>query len=102
MVASLLEYAVVLILGLIAGLLLRFFVALVFLLAGAVALTWLLGYVSAVQIWRGVSALERTLGGLGVAGVLLFSVVGIVFVVGMCGGVLLTSRLRAFDRPALV
>ncbi len=102
MVASLLEYAVVLILGLIAGLLLRFFVALVFLLAGAVALTWLLGYVSAAQIWRGVSALERTLGGLGVAGVLLFTVVGIVFVVGMCSGVLLTSRLRAFDRPTLV
>lgn len=96
-----LVYAVVLFLGLIAGLLLRFFLGLACVLLGAVGLGWLLGYVNTSQVVRGVAALGRILAGVGVSSALLFSVVGVVFLLGMCVGVLLTSRLRALDRIAV-
>lgn len=90
-------FAVVLLLGLIAGLLLRFFVTMACLIAGGVGLAYLLGYVSMSQISEGFTELQRILSAAGVSSTLLFTGTGLVFVAGMCGGVLLTSRLRAFD-----
>lgn len=94
---SFVEYAVVLLLGLTAGLLARFLIALACAIVAAVGLVWLLGYLSASQVGRGVAALGSFLSGLGLRSQLLFTVTGAVFVAGLCSGVLLTSRLRAFD-----
>ncbi len=90
-----------LLLGLIVGLLLRFFVGLACVLAGAVFAAWLLGYLATPQITEAYAGLVRLLAASGLTSELVFTLAGLVFLIGVCGGVLLTSRLRAFDRVAL-
>lgn len=97
---SLVECAVVLFAGVMAGLLVRFLLALVLLIGGAVGVLLLLGYVSTSQVGRGLADLEKILAALGFGPSLLFTLVGTLFLAGMCGGVLLTTRVRAFDRAS--
>lgn len=101
MVTSFLELAVVLLLGVIAGLLLRFVLAMLAVLASVVGLAWLLGFVSAGELAVALRSLGNFLAVEGISSALLATVVGATFVLGSLGGVLLTSRLRAFDRIAV-
>lgn len=96
----LLVYLVVLALGVVAGLLLRFFVALVAVIAVGVGLLWLLGYLPASVIERAGATLRQGLAGLTLGPEVLFSVVGGVFVAGLLIGVLLTTPLPGWSRPA--
>ena len=101
MSAWMVEGAVVLLLGLIVGLLLRFVLAVVAAFAGSVGLAWLLGYVRTADLARGVVTLGRVAAVAGFSTALLVTTVGAIFLLGTFGGVLLTSRLRAFDRTAV-
>jgi hypothetical protein len=93
------QYAVVLLIGMIVGLMLRFVVAIVLVGVAAVGTIVLLGYVGAPVLSQASGLVVRAAERLGgVAGV-LFTVVGLVFVAGVLGGLLLTSPLRAFGRP---
>lgn len=98
--SGLVVYLVVLALGVVAGLLLRFFVALIALLAVGVGLLWLLGYLPAAVIERAGSALRQGFAGLALGPEVLFSLVGAVFVAGLLIGVLLTTPLPGSSRPA--
>ena len=94
------EYAVVLLVGVIVGLLLRFVVTVLLVGAGAVGVLVVLGYLNFPLIAaaaRSAAHLTERRGGTAAATV-LFTVVGLVFLGGVVAGLVLTTPLRAFDR----
>lgn len=91
---GLVEYAVVLLLGVSLGLLLRFAVALVVVLAAVVGIVALLGYLDVRLFGQVLAWLARRTVLLDTLEGFLFTVVGLVFVVGVVAGLLLTTPLR--------
>jgi hypothetical protein len=91
-------YTVVVILGLIVGLLLRQIVTTILVLAAVLVGVWLLGLVSASALAGLPTLTGRFLGGLPIGPQVLFTVGGVVFLVGVLVGLLLTSRLNLLDR----
>lgn len=97
--AWVIAYTVALILGLIVGLLLRFLLAVVIVAAIVVVLgVWLLGLVDLSALSQLPTLTGRLLGGLPIGPQMLFTLGGLVFIVGVLVGVLLTTRLRILDR----
>ena len=88
------EYTVVLLLGLIAGLLLRFLLVMVAVVATAVIFVWLLGYIDTASLDQLPSLTGRLLFGLPIGPQVLFTLGAVVFLVGMLIGLLLTTRVR--------
>jgi hypothetical protein len=91
-------YTVVVILGLIVGLLLRQIVTTILVLAAVLVGVWLIGLVAASALAGLPTLTGRILGGLPIGPQVLFTVGGLVFLVGVLGGLLLTSRLSILDR----
>ncbi len=91
---GLVEYAVVLLLGVSLGLLLRFAVALVVVLAAVVGIVALLGYLDVRLFGQVLAWLAQRTVLLDTLEGFLFTVVGLVFVVGVVAGLLLTTPLR--------
>lgn len=99
MPAGALEYLVVLALGVIAGLLVRYVIAVVAVLAAGFATLWLLGYADSSLVAR--SAVRDVLQALPLGAQTWFTLVGATFVLGLLLGVLLTTRVRLFEaRPS--
>lgn len=91
---GLVEYAVVLLLGVSLGLLLRFAVALVVVLGAVVGIVALLGYLDVRLFGQVLAWLAQRTVLLDTLEGFLFTVVGLVFVVGVVAGLLLTTPLR--------
>ena len=91
-------YTVVLVLGLIAGLLLRFLITLIVLVVAAIGVIWLLGYIDTSLLANLPTLTGRYLAGLPIGPQVLFTAAGAIFLVGAFIGLLLTTRLSAFDR----
>ena len=89
------EYTVVLLLGLIAGLLLRFLLVIVAVVVAAVVFVWLLGYIDTSALSQLPSLTGRLLGGLPIGPQVLFTLGALIFLVGVFVGLLLTTRIRA-------
>lgn len=93
-------YSLALIFGLIVGLLLRFIIALIAIVAVVFVLAiWVIGLSSPAALSQLTSWSERFLGGLPIGPQMLFTLAAVVFMAGVFVGLLLTSRLRALDRP---
>ena len=91
-------YTVVVLLGLIAGLLVRYVLA-ILIVAGVVVLgVWLLGVFDAAALAQLPTISGRIVAGLAIGPQVLFSTGAVVFLAGMFVGLLLTTRLRIFDR----
>jgi hypothetical protein len=92
------EYTVVLLLGLIVGLLLRFILVVVAIVIAAVVFVWLLGYID-TSLLSGLPTLAgRFVNGLPIGPQVLFTVGAVVFLAGVFFGVLVTTRTPALDR----
>ena len=97
---GLVVYAVLLFAGLIVGLLLRFLLTLIVVVtAVAIIGVWLLGWLDPTALSQWPTWVNQYLGGRLVGGEMFFTLGGLVFLVGVLLGVLLTSRLRALERP---
>jgi len=96
--AWVLYYTVVLVLGLIAGLELRYLIALLVLVVTVIGVIWLLGYVDTSLLANLPTLTGRYLAGLPIGPQVLVTVAGAVFLVGVLVSLLLTTRLKAFDR----
>lgn len=94
------EYLVVLGLGVIVGLLLRFIAAVVAACVAGVGPLWLLGDLPSPTIWQAVSELRHRLAGLPLAPQALASVIAGILVAGLLLGVLLTTPLPGRGHPA--
>ena len=92
------EYTVVLLLGLIAGLLIRYIILIVTILVAAVLFVWLLGFVDTALLSKLPTLTGRFLGGLPIGPQVLFTQGALIFFMGLFIGLLLTTRLRALDR----
>jgi hypothetical protein len=88
------EYTVVLLLGLIAGLLLRFILVVAAVVVTAVIFVWLLGFIDTSALSQLPSLTGRLLYGLPIGPQVLFTLGALVFLVGMFIGLLLTTRIR--------
>lgn len=96
--AWVIEYTVILFIGLIAGLLLRFMLTILALVAAAVLFVWLLGYVD-TSVLSGLPTITgRLINGLPIGPQVLFTLGALVFIVGMFLGLLLTTRLPGLAR----
>ena len=95
MATWLLEYGVVLALGTIAGLLLRYLIAVVAVLLAGLATLGALGYADSSLAARASSEAVRWLGSLPWG--TLFTLIGATFVLGLLLGVLLTTRVRLLE-----
>jgi hypothetical protein len=91
-------YTVTILIGLIAGLLLRFILAIVIASAVIVFGVWLLGAFDSAVLAQLPTLSGRVVGGLSIGPEILFSVGAVVFLVGLFLGLLLTTRVRVFDR----
>jgi hypothetical protein len=96
--AWVLYYTVILVLGLIAGLQLRFLIALIVLVVAVIGVIWLLGYIDTSLLVNLPTLTGKYLAGLPIGPQVLVTVAGAVFLVGVLISLLLTTRLRAFDR----
>lgn len=96
--AWVIEYTVVLLLGLIVGLLIRYIILIVTFLIAAVLFVWLLGYVDTSLLSKLPTLTGRFLDGLPIGPQVLFTLGAMVFFIGLFIGLLLTTRLRALDR----
>jgi hypothetical protein len=92
------EYTVVLLLGLIAGLLIRYIIVIVAILIAAVLFVWLLGYVDSSLLSKLPTLAGHLVDGLPIGPQVLFTLGAMIFFVGLTIGLLLTTRLRALDR----
>jgi hypothetical protein len=92
-------YTVVILLGLIAGLLLRYILTVVIVTTIVVVLgIWLLGLLDASALSQLPTLTGRLMAGLPIGPQVLFTVGAAVFLTGAFVGLLLTTRIRAFDR----
>lgn len=92
-------YTVIILLGLIAGLLLRFLLTVVVVTVTVVVLgVWLLGLLDASALSQLPTLTGRVLDGLPIGPQVLFTVGAAVFLFGAFIGLLLTTRIRALDR----
>jgi hypothetical protein len=91
-------YLVALVLGLVVGLMLRFLLTLV-VVATIVFIvgTWVFGLLDPAAFAQLPRFVEQYLGGVSVGPQTFLSVGGLVFLGGVLGGVLLTSRLRGLE-----
>jgi hypothetical protein len=94
-------YVVALLLGVVAGLLLRFLRTVLVAAPSALGVAWALGYRPSTGVERWVAFTERSWAGSPLGPAALFTIVGTVFVGGALAGVLMTTPLRAFARPRL-
>ncbi len=91
-------YLVALVLGLVVGLMLRFLLTLL-VVATIVFVVgiWVFGLLDPATLARLPTIVEQYLGGVSVGPQILLTVGGLVFLGGVLGGVLLTSRLRGLE-----
>ena len=93
-------YTVLLLLGLTVGLLFRFVVTLVVVIAAVVILgVWMLGLIAYSSLAAVPAAASQFLGAFPIGPQALFTVGSVVFLIGLTIGLLLTTRLRGLDRP---
>lgn len=88
------EYTVVLLLGLVAGLLLRFLLVIVAVVVTAVVFVWLLGYIDTSSLSQLPSLTGRLLDGLPIGPQVLFTLGALIFLIGVFVGLLLTTHVR--------
>lgn len=93
------EYGVIFILGLIAGLLVRFLILVVTVVILAVVVIWLLGYIASSLLSSLPTFTGHVVAGLSIGPQILFTVGALIFIVGVFLGVLLTTRLRGLQGP---
>ena len=97
---GLVVYAALLFAGLIVGLLLRFLLTLIVVVTAVTIIgVWLLGWLDPAALSQWPTWVNQYLGGRFVGGEMFFTLGGLVFLAGVLIGVLLTSRLRALERP---
>jgi len=99
--AGAIEYVVVLALGVVTGLLVRYLVAVGAVVGAGFATLWLLGYADSSVLTRAFAAARDLLASLPWGSQTLFTLVGATFVLGLLLGVLLTTRVRLLDARAV-
>lgn len=98
--AWLIAYSILLVLGVIVGLLLRFLLVLIVVAAALVLLAvWLLAFFDPGALGQLRSLVSGLFSGIALSPELLFTTGTLVFLGGVLGGVLLTTRLRGIEQP---